>query len=158
MAADTEISPLLCDYPVVVTLPVQWGEQDLYGHVNNAVYFRWYETARVAYAERVGFTQLLETHGLGPILAAIQCNYRRQLKYPDQIQIGARVTRLGRSSFNMEHRLISLGQQEIVADGDSTIVCFNYAQQRSARLPEEMRRAVEALEGKSLAEFSEEKS
>lgn len=147
---DREVCPLLSGFPVVVTLPIQWGEQDMYGHVNNTVFFRWYETARVAYAERVGFDQLMKTVGIGPILAAIHCNYRKQVKFPDTIQIGARVTRLGKSSLTMEHHAVSLNQQAVVADGDSTIVCFNYRDQRPTAISAEMRAVIEKLEGKSL--------
>ena len=48
------------DYPVVISLPVQWGDQDLFGHVNNVVYFRWYESARIAYLDRIGVSDLME--------------------------------------------------------------------------------------------------
>ena len=147
---DRETSPLLADFPVVVTLPIQWGDQDAFGHVNNTVFLRWFETARIAYSERVGFDQLLKTIGVGPILAAIHCNYRRQVKYPDTIQIGARVTKLGRTSLIMQHHAVSLNQQTLVADGDSTIVSFNYRDQRPAALSPEMRAAMESLEAKSL--------
>ena len=147
---DREVCPLLSGFPVVVTLPVQWGEQDMYGHVNNTIHFRWYETARVAYAGRVGFDQLLKTVGIGPILAAINCNYRKQVKFPDTIQIGARVTRLGKSSLTMQHHAVSLAQQVVVADGDSTIVCFSYRDQRPTPIPADMRAVIETLEGKSL--------
>jgi acyl-CoA thioester hydrolase len=147
---DSAISPLLSGYPIVVTLPVQWGEQDMYGHVNNTVYFRWYETARIAYAEKVGLPEMTQTLGVGPILAAINCNYRRQVRYPDTIQIGARVTRLGRTSLTMEHHVVSAKQGVLVADGDSTIVCFNYRDQKPVPVPDTLRAAIEKLEGKPL--------
>ena len=67
------------DYRIVITLPVQWGDQDLFGHVNNTVYFRWFETARVDYLNRIGLARLHGDEEHGPILAHIACNYRRQL-------------------------------------------------------------------------------
>ncbi len=84
----------LAGYPVIVAWPVQWGDQDAYGHVNNTVYFRWVETVRIKYLERI---QLAESSGephLEPILAAIGCNYRRQTAYPDTVRIGVRVCAL----------------------------------------------------------------
>ena len=72
----------LAGQPVVVTLPVQWGDQDAFGHVNGVMYFRWFETARVEYLNRSGLRHLMSQEGLGPILAAIKCDYRRQLKHP----------------------------------------------------------------------------
>src|SRR5262245_14878734 len=97
----------LRDLPIVVEIPVQWGDQDAFGHVNNAVYFRWFESARIAYLEAVKLGDRTAAGGLGPILAAIDCNYRRQVKYPDTIRVGARVTRIGRSSIGIEHKLWS---------------------------------------------------
>ncbi len=132
-------------FPEVVYLPVQWGDQDAFGHVNNAIYFRWYETARIAYFER------LEVAGdasadLAPILASIRCDYRQQLLFPDTVAVTAKVSRIGRSSLVMLHRVVSprLG---IVAEGDSTIVTFNYVANRSQPVPAELRAKIELLEG-----------
>src|SRR5437868_10202301 len=98
--------PELSAHPIVITLPVQWGDQDAFGHVNNVVYFRWFESARIAYGNRIGLADLKATQNIGPILAAIACNYRRQLNYPDTVQVGARITRIGRSSMTMDHLLV----------------------------------------------------
>src|SRR3982751_4844980 len=94
---------LLADYPVVIRLPVQWGDQDAFGHVNNTVYFRWYESARIAYFDRIGLLELMAAEGIGPILASISCTYRHQIHYPESVHVAARVARIGRSSLTMEH-------------------------------------------------------
>ena len=133
-------------FPVVISLPVQWGEQDLFGHVNNTVYFRWFESARIAYLDRIGFSQLMASAQLGPILAAISCNYRRQLTFPDTVDIGSRITRIGRTSMTMAHAIRSRAQEAIVADGESTIVAFDYRAQHSVPVPEDIRAASAALE------------
>ena len=140
------------DYRFVLTWPVQWGDQDAFGHVNNTVYFRWFESARIAYMDQLGLDDLYRTQQIGPILASIRCNYRRQLHYPDTVQIGARVTRLGRSSIAMEHRIVSVQQGEIVADGDSTLVVYDYRAQKSHPIPSELRQAIEAFEQAKLGE------
>lgn len=140
----------LADYRVVVRWPVQWGDQDPFQHVNNAIYFRWFETARIAYLERIALTGIEPQHGLGPILAAISCQFRRPVTYPDWIQIGSRVTRLGRSSFAMEHKLCSERQAAVAAEGDSTIVVFNYKDQKSQPMPDDLRRRIEELEGRTF--------
>jgi acyl-CoA thioester hydrolase len=146
----------LAAFPAVVRLPVQWGDQDAFGHVNNAVYFRWFESSRIAYLERIG---LGEKHSgqpaggddIGPILAAIGCNYRRQIKYPDTILVGARITRIGRTSLTMTHALWSEMQQAIAADGESTVVVFSYRENHPQRVPEELRSLISRLEGNSFA-------
>jgi acyl-CoA thioester hydrolase len=143
-----ETSRPLPDYPVVVTLPVQWGEQDAFGHVNNVVYFRWFETARIAYGIKVGLATSRDGAKIGPIVAALNCNYRRQVKFPDTIHVGARITKFGRTSLVMEYAVFSEAHQAIAADGDSTLVVFDYTSNRPRPIPDELRTAVKQLEEK----------
>ena len=143
--------PDLADFPVVISLPIQWGDQDAFGHVNNTVPVRWLESARIAYLERTELEAVKMAGGIGPILAAVHCNYRRQLAYPDTVHIGARVSRLGRTSMTMEHRIYSAGQQTMAVEGESVIVVFDYAAQRPVRIPAGVRQAVEVLEGRSFS-------
>src|SRR3954462_15539128 len=93
----------LADYPVVIALPVQWGDQDAFGHVNNTVYLRWFESARIAYFDAIGLREMIATEQIGPILASTPCHYRRPITYPETVRVGARVTRIGRTSMMMEH-------------------------------------------------------
>jgi len=142
--------PELSDYPVIITLPILWGDQDAFGHVNNTMPIRWFESARIAYMDQ-GFPASMRTsEGIGPILAAIRCNYRRQLHYPDTVHIGARVSRIGRSSMTIEHKIFSEAQRAVAADGDSVIVVFDYIAQRPVRVPPELRQGIEKLEGKTF--------
>jgi acyl-CoA thioester hydrolase len=141
----------LSEYPVVIRWPVQWGDQDAFGHVNNTIFFRWFESARIAYMGRLGFSGGEGGQGIGPILAHIGCHFRRQVKFPDTVQIGTRVTRLGRSSMTVVHCIVSESEHAVVADGESTIVVFNYSTQRPSAIPDELRAAITQLEGNSLA-------
>jgi len=150
MNTPTDIDSLLAGFPVVVVQPVQWGEQDAFGHVNNVVYFRWYESSRIAYAQRVGLMDLHSTQRIGPILASVSNDYRRQLTFPDTVYIGARVSRIGRSSFSMEHKIFSRSQLTLAAEGTSTLVVFDYKTNKPHPVPDAVRRAIEELEGRSL--------
>jgi acyl-CoA thioester hydrolase len=143
---------LLANYPVTLDWPVQWGDQDAFGHVNNTVYFRWCESARVAWLQKLGLEEWMRPTTLGPILARIECNYRRQLHFPDTVRIGTRITRLGRTSLTMEHAIASLKQNVIVAESTSVIVVFNYQTQRPTTIPDEVRRAIEAIEGRTFSQ------
>jgi acyl-CoA thioester hydrolase len=142
--------PELAAHPVIFTLPVQWGDQDAFGHVNGVVYFRWFETARVEYLGRGGLAHLMAGGGQGPILASIQCNYRRQLKHPDSILVSASITQIGRTSMKMRHLVYSQSQQAIAAEGESTVVMFDYAAQRPMAVPDDIRRQIEQLEGRPV--------
>lgn len=134
-------------FPVIVEIPVQWGEMDFFRHVNNTVFFRYFESARIAYLDRIGFRQESENGGVGPILAATDCRFRRPLTYPDTISVGARAVEVGADRFTMEYRLVSHAQREVAAVGGGTLVAYDYAAARKAPLPEAVRAAIEALEG-----------
>jgi len=140
----------LVEFPVVVTIPVQWGNQDLFGHTNNVVYLRWCETARVEYLARVGLGMSLPPAGVGPILASIKCDYKRPLKYPDTVHVGARVTRLGNSSIQMENCVVSETLGVVAATAECTIVLFDYRTTKTVRVPAEMRQTIAELEGKTF--------
>src|SRR5438270_12807418 len=82
---------LLRGFPVIVELPVVWGDMDSYRHVNNVVYFRYFENARLEYFRRLDWFNYDRETGIGPILASTSARFRRALTYPDTIRIGARV-------------------------------------------------------------------
>lgn len=150
MPDSSKDKPDLADFPVTITLPILWGDQDAFGHVNNTVPIRWFESARIAYLEGSGMEQLMSAGGLGPILASITCHYRKQLHYPDTVHIGSRIARIGRTSMTMEHVIFSESQRAVAADGTSTVVLFDYESQRPKRMPDDVREAVEQTEGRKF--------
>jgi acyl-CoA thioester hydrolase len=137
----------LTGYPVVVTLPVQWGDQDSFRHVNNTVYLRWCETARVEYLIRIGLWGD-RSDGAAPIVASLNCDYRHPLNHPDRVLVGARVTKIGNSSFRMEHRIVSESLGVLAAESHSTIVVIDGESGRPVRVPEAVREAIEKLEAR----------
>lgn len=139
---------LLKDFPVIIELPVAWGEMDAFQHVNNIVYFRYFESGRMAYFERIGFDNTMSQTGVGPILAHTQCRYRKALTYPDTVSVGTRVTVLSEDRFTMELCIVSHKLQKISAEGTAELVAFNYRENRKAPLPEEIRKNIEVLEGR----------
>ncbi len=150
MEIDTVARGLLADFPVVIDWPVQWGDMDAFQHVNNTVFFRWFESARIAYTTRLGLKALKVQENIGPILAAIACDYRRPVTFPDTVVIGSRVTRIGRSSFDMEHALVSVAQGAIAAESRSTIVVFDYNANTPVPVPDQLRDAMSTIEGRSF--------
>jgi acyl-CoA thioester hydrolase len=139
--------PELAPHPVLISLPVQWGDQDAFGHVNNVVYFRWFESARIEYFRKAGLGHSA-SQGVGPILASVKCDFRRQLTYPDTLQVTASITSFGRTSMKMIHQLYSMVQKAVAAEGDSVIVMFDYANQRPVPVPQTIRERIDSLEGR----------
>src|SRR5947208_9747257 len=103
---DGEQAALLAGFPVVVELPVVWGEMDSYRHGNNVVYFRYFESARLEYFRRLDWFAYERQTGIGPILAATQARFRRPLTYPDVIRVGARLASVGEDRLVLAHRIV----------------------------------------------------
>src|SRR5437879_13924787 len=107
------VESLVAGWPVVIQLPVVWGEMDSYRHVNNVVYFRYFESARLEYFRRLDWFAFERTTGVGPILVTTQARFRRPLTYPDTISVGARVIALAEDRFTLEHVVVSHAQQAV---------------------------------------------
>lgn len=137
---------LLTGYPVIVEIPVAWGEMDAMQHVNNAVYFRWFESARIAYFDRIRNRNPLENDGMGLILHSIQCRYRLPLTYPDTVSVAVRVTKVEADRFVMHSRIISHQHRKVAAESEAIMVSFNYRAQKKAPLPEATVQYIQALE------------
>ncbi len=139
-----DVRGALTDYRTVTTLPLQWGDMDAFGHVNNVVYIQWFESARIDLLSDVGSAISMNAGGIAPILASIKCDYKKQLHYPDTVHIGSRVTRIGRSSVDIEHAVFSQQLRQIAAGGTSVIVAFDYAKNRPVRVPDALQKELEA--------------
>jgi acyl-CoA thioester hydrolase len=137
---------LIAGFPVIVEQAVLWGEMDSYRHVNNVVYFRYFENARLEYFRRLDWFDYELQTGIGPILAATQARFRKPLTYPDTIQILGRISEMGTDRFTMEHRVVSRRLGAVVAEGTGTVVTYHYAENRKTPIPEELRRRIAELE------------
>ena len=137
---------LLAGFPVVIQIPVAWGEMDAFQHVNNVVYFRYFESGRFAYFERVRMWDFIEQTGIGPILASTQCRFKVPLTHPDTVSVGVRVSRIEEDRCVMEFAIASDRLGRIAAEGDGVIVCYNYREKRKATWPAELKQRVMEVE------------
>lgn len=135
-------------YPVALEFPLAWGDMDALGHVNNVRYFSYFESARIAYFERLGLKVALDSSH-SPILASTSCDFLFPLTYPDRLRAEASIVKLGRTSATMAYRVVSLTHHKEAARGQGVIVWFDYQQQQSVPIPDELRERIKALEGAS---------
>lgn len=127
---------LLAGYTVVVEMPVLWGHMDAFQHVNNTVYFRFFESARIAYGDRIGMYKFLKEHGIGPILAATSCDFLKPLRYPDTVTVGCKTVRLSESDIEQEYAICSDRLKKLAAVGTARIVAYDYHQLKKSRFPQ----------------------
>ncbi len=140
------VAKLLEGYPIVVTTMVAWGDMDANRHVNNVVYFRYIEHARLHYFGVLGFSRSQSESGVGPILAWADCRFRRPLDYPDTVSIGTRIRDVESDRFMMDSIIVSHKLADIAALGQQKLVSYDYRLNQKAPLPDDVRRRIEEIE------------
>lgn len=150
-----EVAALLDTYPIVVTTMVGWGEMDANHHVNNVVYFRYIEHARLHYFRVLEFSRSQAESGIGPILAWADCRFRRPLEYPDTVSIGTRIRDVEEDRFTMDAIIVSHKLADVAAIGQQKLVSYNYRINQKAPLPEAVRQRIAAFESGALKDDEE---
>ena len=122
---------------------VRWGDMDAMGHVNNTIYFQYLESARIGYFERLmGWTGRDEGAGRqGPVVVSQTFNYRRQLYYPAELDVGVGCQELRNRSFVLAYGIFRKGTDELVGDGTSVAVWLDYRANKAVPIPSILRQA-----------------
>jgi acyl-CoA thioester hydrolase len=120
---------------VTIDIPVRWGEMDAFGHVNNTVFFRWFEDVRIATFLDVQ----LATHptGVGPILASTTCDFLAPVTFPATVRATCTIDHVGTTSFVMRYAADVRGVA--VAKGSGVVVLLDYATGTKVPLPDDLR-------------------
>ena len=137
--------PAQAGWPVEVALVVQWGDMDAFQHVNNTVFLRWFESARIAYFEKVGMPTGAGTTAPGPILARATVDFLKPVTFPDRVRARARVAKVGTTSFTMLYQAVS-EKRGVVAEGEGIVVMFDYGKQQKAPVDDALRARIAKLE------------
>ena len=146
---------IIKDYPVVIEIPIAWGDMDAFQHVNNIMYFKYFESARIAYFEKLDFNDLMVKTGIGPILANTRCTFKIPLTFPDTVSVGAKVDGIEKDRFLMKYLVVSHKHQNIAASGEGMLVSFNYHENKKAPIPDEIRARMTDLERNINPDFQQ---
>ena len=136
----------LSRWPLSLEIPVAWGDMDSLGHVNNTVFLRWFESARVLYFERLGFAEGMEARHKGPILARQEIDYRQPLTYPDLVRAETTVERIGQTSFTMAFRISSIERGSLAAEGKGVMVMVDYRSGEKVQVDDVLKSAIYGVE------------
>ncbi|KAI8591976.1 HotDog domain-containing protein [Geranomyces variabilis] len=150
-------------YASLINLPVQWGDQDSYGHLNNVQHMRYFESGRMAYFDQIlkpnltqkAYEDFIAPRTVGkffcycPIVAGVSMKYMAQAKYPDTVTVGVRVdpASVKKDRFTQKARIVSHANGTVIAECECVIVTFSYEQQRKADIPAEVIAAWKKGEG-----------
>ena len=132
-------------YRHFLALPTRWHDNDAYGHVNNVVYYAFFDTAVNAHLIREGGLDIAADPFVG-LVVETQCQFYRSLAFPDTVEAGLRVDKLGHSSVVYAIGIFLQGDDEAAATGRFVHVWVDRATQRPVRVPERIRAALEALQ------------
>lgn len=121
-----------------IEVPVRWGDMDAMGHVNNTLYFRYLEIARIDWMHGLGAT--INPSGEGLVIINAFCNFLRQISYPATLRVRTYVGQVGRTSFDTWHEMAHThSPDEVCATGGATVVWANMVTEQSVPLPDFVR-------------------
>jgi acyl-CoA thioester hydrolase len=137
--------PNRCDYRHFYPITTRWSDNDLYGHVNNVVYYSYFDSAANRYLIEEGGLDIHEGDIVGFVVSS-GCDYHAPIAYPDRIEAGLRVDRLGNSSVQYGIAIFRAGEAAAVAHGHFVHVFVDRASNRSVAIPPHLRQALEAIQ------------
>ncbi|MBV7317228.1 thioesterase family protein [Shewanella sp. NIFS-20-20] len=123
-------------YPIHTQITVAWGEMDALKHVNNVVYFRYFETARIDYLIQTELMSLLQSGNIGPVISENQARYKRPVTFPDTLTIGTHISDIQADRFMMHYTAFSQAQQAVTTTGSAQVVMFDFSTGKKAELPD----------------------
>jgi acyl-CoA thioester hydrolase len=133
-----------CDFRIWRTHSTRWADNDAYGHVNNVVYYQWFDSAVNAWLVSEG---LLDIVAGDPIALVVEtrCTYWEPLAFPAEVEVGLAIEHLGRSSMRYRIGIFALGGREAAAEGHFVHVMVDRGSRRPVAIPDRWRRALEAI-------------
>ena len=132
------------DYKHFLTVETRWMDNDVYGHVNNVVYYSFFDTAVNRYLIDEGVLDIRSGDTVGFVVET-SCSYEKPIAFPDRVTAGIRVARIGTSSVRYEIGIFKNDDAESAAHGHFVHVYVDRAAERSRPIPEEMRAALEKI-------------
>jgi acyl-CoA thioester hydrolase len=132
-------------YRAFRAISTRWMDNDAYGHVNNVVYYSWFDTAVNAHLIEQGALDIHRGETIG-LVVETQCNYFAPVEFPQTVEAGLRVARIGSSSVRYEVGLFLQGEPLTVAKGHFVHVYVDRATRRPAALPSRLKHVLEALQ------------
>lgn len=137
--------PTRADYKVFYPITTRWSDNDIYGHVNNVMYYSYFDTAANRYLIEEGGLDIGDGSIVGYVVSS-GCEYHAPITYPESIAAGLRVDRLGNSSVQYGIAIFRDGEQEAVAHGHFVHVFVERARNLSVPIPEQLRTALQRLQ------------
>jgi len=131
-------------YPHLLTIQTRWSDNDIYGHVNNVTYYSYFDTVVNCYLIDQGGLDIFEGSHIG-VAVETMCRFRKPIAYPEIIEAGLRVGKLGNSSVRYEIGIFRQGEDDAAAFGHFVHVFVERATNSPAPIPRPIRAALERI-------------
>lgn len=142
------------EFPLQLSLKIDWSDLDYFRHVNNISYFRYIQTARVNYMEHIGLVESYSTEKKGPIVASCKCDFIQPLFYPGGITIRSRINFIKKTSFGIYHQILN-DKGEVAAEAQDVMVMFDFEENGKTPVTDELREVIEQLENRHIGKKPE---
>lgn len=139
-----ETPPNRSQFKVWQTLTTRWADNDAYGHVNNAIYYQWFDSAVNAWLVEQGMLDIASGNPIA-LVVETRCAYFEPLAFPGQVDVGIAISELGRSSMRYRIGVFGAGKAMAAAQGEFVHVAVDRSTRRPAELPDRWRRALESI-------------
>ena len=144
---DTTPAEARARYSYFAAIPTRWMDNDVYGHVNNALYYSFFDTVINRYLIAEGGLDIARGGTIG-LCVESRCRYRKPIAFPDDVDAGLRVAKVGRSSVTYEVGIFARGEDEAAAEGSFVHVFVDRETRRSTPIPEPLRSALARIEAR----------
>jgi len=132
--------------PIQLSLRLDWSEMDLFGHINNVMYAKYVQAARVHLWDLIGLTEHYRGTSIGPTLAATSIQFKLPLHYPDTILVRSGISDIGNTSFRIQHQIFN-GSSVLCATAEDVVVTFDYNTSTKVSLASMVRDNYQAVIG-----------
>jgi acyl-CoA thioester hydrolase len=136
-------------FKVKMQIRLDWSEMDLFGHINNVMYFKYLQASRVNYWTVMGIDKDFKTTNIAPILASTKCDFKKPLHFPSNIMVQAKIDFIKNSSFGIVHQILN-EHGEIAAVGNDVMVMYDFNKNEKIVFPENLKLFIEEQEGRKI--------
>ncbi|SDR98984.1 acyl-CoA thioesterase [Christiangramia echinicola] len=131
----------ISDFKLSLELRIDWGDLDMYEHVNNVSYMRYLQSGRVNFWEASGIHEFYRNSNQGTMLVSTKCDFKRSLNYPGKAVVKTKLDFIGNKSFGLKHLILD-EKGEICAEGTDVVVCFDFDKNETFPVPDWLRKKI----------------
>lgn len=131
----------ISDFKLSLELRIDWGDLDMYEHVNNVSYMRYLQSGRVNFWEASGIHEFYRNSNQGTMLVSTKCDFKRSLNYPGKAVVKTKLDFIGNKSFGLKHLILD-EKGEVCAEGTDVVVCFDFDKNETFPVPDWLRKKI----------------